>query len=81
MMKAMALLPFSSLAVTCLPIKASLFKEPQRPCTVTVHARVPDIHRWCQRPLDGRLRPGGVPLGQSVGERRCWLASGRASRR
>jgi hypothetical protein len=36
MMEAMTLLPSSSLVVICLLIKASFFKESQRPLTVTV---------------------------------------------
>jgi hypothetical protein len=51
----------TSLVETWLPVKSYFSKGPQLSSNVMVRAHVPDAHRLCQRPLDGRLRPGGVP--------------------
>jgi hypothetical protein len=69
-MKAVTSRPSPSLVETCLPVASYLFYKPQLSSNVveTRLALVVDAHRPCQRPLDGRLRPGGVPLREGVGK-------------
>ena len=84
MMQATTSLPSAYLVETWLPVESYLFNKPQLSSDVveTRRALVLDGHRRCQRPLDGHLRPGGVPLrARRRGERRCLLPGDRASRR
>jgi hypothetical protein len=84
MLKATPSLPAASRVETCPPVEPYFSDRPQRSRSVveTRLALVLDAHRLCQRPLDRRLRPGGVPRRATRrGERRCWLPGERASRR
>ncbi len=69
------------LVETCLPVKSSFSKRLQRLSDVveTHLVLVLDAHRPCQRPFDGRLRPGGVPLCEGVGRRTIASHSRRLS--
>jgi hypothetical protein len=66
MMKATTSHPPTSL------VEPSFFKRPQRSSNVVVRARVLGAHGLCQRPLEGRLRPGGVPLRARKESAKTW---------
>ena len=61
-MKATTSLSVTPLVETSFPVKSDFSIGGPRPRDVTWHNGTADAHRLCQRQLDFRLRPGGVPL-------------------